>query len=144
MSPAYPADQVTPPKDRKLLGLYLYPHTTLFTTDTESHLCSTVLGRPEFHDDDGNPAWPDNWMSRPRNCRVNALDLSIVSVFHFGWHNRAVPGSWIYNNAHYYPPLLLEDRIDQLALPLLEGLAGRDGRSAVPDLVSITAGFWDT
>ena len=83
-------------------------------------------------------------MSRPQNCRILPLDLSIVFIFHFGWHDDPVPGTWLYSNAHFYPPALLEDRIDQVAVAILEGLADRDGRSAVPDLVSVTAGFWDT
>ena len=95
-------------------------------------------------DNHGHLTWPDVWMSRPLSCHVHQLDFSIVSVFHFGWHNKPEPGTWLYGNTHFYPPLLLEDRIDQIAIPILHALANRDGRSAVPDLVSITAGFWDT
>ena len=104
-----------------------------------------VLGNEEeYRDADGHPPWPDNWMSRPSNCRVKALDLSIVYMFHFGWHDDPEPGTWLYRNSHWYPPGLVEDRVDQVAIPVLRALANRDGRSEVPDLVSITAGFWDT
>jgi len=84
------------------------------------------------------------WQSRPISCRVQTLDLSIVSVFHFGWHDKTTPGTWLYSNTHFHPPLRVEDRVDQVAIPVLRALANRDGRSEVPDLVSITAGFWDT
>lgn len=46
------------------------------------------------------------------------------------------------HSPHFYPPAQLEDRVDQILLPVLAGLAKVLERSAVPDVISITPGFW--
>lgn len=102
------------------------------------------LSKPYYHDPNGHPAWPDTWLSRPISCLVPRLNLSIVSALHFGFQTEAPEGSWLHDHDHFYPPLGLEERVDGVVVPVLEGLGERDGRGSVPDLVSITAGFWDT
>lgn len=60
-------------------------------------------------------------------------------MFHYGFRDRT---AFIVGHPHYYPPAKLEDRFDQIVLPLLASLADTHSRSAVPDLVSVTPGFW--
>ena len=62
-----------------------------------------------------------------------------MNVFHYGFRERT---AFIDNHPHGYPPFQLEDRFDQILLPLLSSLAAQHGRSAVPDVFSVTSGFW--
>ena len=88
---------------------------------------------------DGRQTWPNNEQSRPWVCRVEALDLLLFNTFHFGFRDKT---NFIVGHPHYYPPAKLEDRFDQVVLPLLANLATKYNRSAVPDLMSVTSGFW--
>lgn len=70
---------------------------------------------------------------------VPSLDLVLLSVFHYGFRPRT---AMIDHHPHFYPPGQLEDRFDQIALPILSTLAAAHDRAAVPDLVSISPGLW--
>lgn len=64
----------------------------------------------------------------------------MTNIFTYGFRERT---AFIDHHPHFYPPGQLEDRVDQVLIPVLEGLAQAYGRkSAVPDLVSVTPGFW--
>ncbi len=80
-----------------------------------------------------------NEQSRPWVCRVEALDLLLLNTFHYGFRDRT---DFIVGHPHYYPPAKLEDRFDHVVLPLLANLAKKYDRAAVPDLMSVTSGFW--
>ncbi|KAL8286555.1 hypothetical protein RQP46_004572 [Phenoliferia psychrophenolica] len=74
-----------------------------------------------------NRSWtPDYDQSRPHICHIPSYNIRVVSVFHFGFQDLT---DWLLNYYHYYPPTI----------------AKGDGyeSTAVPDLVSVSTGFWD-
>ncbi|GAA6006474.1 hypothetical protein JCM11491_004975 [Sporobolomyces phaffii] len=90
----------------------------------------------------GKREWP-NWLqSRPWVCHVPKLNFRIVNVFHYGFQEADYDNGYIMTHPHFYPPASVEERFDQIVVPLMEGLATKYNVSAVPDIVSITAGFW--
>ncbi|KAL8280436.1 hypothetical protein RQP46_007084 [Phenoliferia psychrophenolica] len=83
--------------------------------------------------------WPDNPQSRPHICHVFRLNLRFVNVFHYGFRGYT---HWMAMHPHYYPPASIEDRLDQIVIPLLANIAKQYNTSPVPDIVSIAPGFW--
>lgn len=89
--------------------------------------------------------------------------MRIINIFHYGFRDRT---KMIEYHPHFYPPARVEgssfyisalasrrtrspcaspdltDRIDQIAVPLVEGLARMYNTSTRPDLFSMTPGYW--
>ncbi|KAL8278425.1 hypothetical protein RQP46_009115 [Phenoliferia psychrophenolica] len=86
-----------------------------------------------------NTEWPDNFQSRPFICHLYHLELRVVNVFHYGFRAKT---DWIMSHPHYYPPATMEDRFDQIVIPLLQNIADKYKISPVPDVVSVAPGFW--
>ncbi|KZO93833.1 hypothetical protein CALVIDRAFT_529306 [Calocera viscosa TUFC12733] len=86
-------------------------------------------------------------MSRPRVCYIPEWDFAIVSIFHWGMDDT----DYWRTKDQYNPPGLLEQRMQVIAIPLLERLAlpetegglAPHARSAVPDLIEISSTLWD-
>ncbi|KDE08076.1 hypothetical protein MVLG_01776 [Microbotryum lychnidis-dioicae p1A1 Lamole] len=87
----------------------------------------------------GAREWPEFDQSRPYICHVGHLGLRILSVFHYGFRGRT---KMIESHPHFYPPATIEERFDQIVVPLVHNLAAKHNVSATPDLVSFTPGYW--
>ncbi|KAM0754850.1 hypothetical protein T439DRAFT_321902 [Meredithblackwellia eburnea MCA 4105] len=87
----------------------------------------------------GKREWtPDYDQSRPYVCHIQALNLRIVSVFHFGFQSIS---DWLLN--YYHPPTTAIERFDSIFVPLLENLGDAYDTSRIPDVVTFSTGFWD-
>ncbi|GAA6033461.1 hypothetical protein JCM8097_001409 [Rhodosporidiobolus ruineniae] len=86
--------------------------------------------------EDGGDTWPDYGQSRPYICRVERLNFTTVSVFHYGFTPEE---AWLRNSPHFYPPSALTSRFTSIVLPLLHSLFGDAG----PSVFSFAPGFWD-
>ncbi|GAA5863720.1 hypothetical protein JCM8547_003700 [Rhodosporidiobolus lusitaniae] len=87
----------------------------------------------------GEREWPNFSSSRPHVCHIEKLNFRILNVFHYGFED-ATPA--LLNHGHYYPPSSVEDRFDQVLVPLMRGLAQKYGSSPIPDILSVSPGFW--
>ncbi|GAA6038793.1 hypothetical protein JCM8097_002893 [Rhodosporidiobolus ruineniae] len=89
--------------------------------------------------------WPAVPFGQPHICHLRKYNFRVVSVFQFGVDDE---DEWLTKMNHFYPPGGLEDRFDQILLPLLENIAHerseKEGRpvSPIPDLLSFTSTFW--
>ncbi|KAM0751854.1 hypothetical protein T439DRAFT_220717 [Meredithblackwellia eburnea MCA 4105] len=83
--------------------------------------------------------WPSYDQSRPYICHVDTLNLRILNVFHYGFRGYT---KWISTHPHYYPPAAIEDRFDQILVPLMKTISQTYGVPEVPDILSIAPGFW--
>ncbi|GAA5931542.1 uncharacterized protein JCM15063_001497 [Sporobolomyces koalae] len=133
--------------------------------DHNDHFCGFLSGRHEMISSDhplsppqpegeelppegyknaftGRREWPDNLQSRPWVCHIDSLGLRILNVFHYGFQSRDFDNGYIATHAHFYPPATVEERFDQIVMPIVKGLAEQYGASPVPDLFSIAPGFW--
>ncbi|GAA6011103.1 hypothetical protein JCM10207_005497 [Rhodosporidiobolus poonsookiae] len=80
--------------------------------------------------------WPDFGQSRPYVCRVERLNFTTLSVFHYGFTEE---NDWLRNSPHFYPPSALEARFTGIVQPLITSLFGPAG----PTVFSVSGGFWD-
>ncbi|GAA6001062.1 hypothetical protein JCM10207_007395 [Rhodosporidiobolus poonsookiae] len=87
----------------------------------------------------GAREWPNYGQSRPYVCHVEALNFRILNVFHYGFRNAT---DFIEHHPHYYPPATVEDRLDQIVVPLIRSLSENFGTSPTPDILSVAPGFW--
>ncbi|BGP38093.1 hypothetical protein JCM10449v2_002020 [Rhodotorula kratochvilovae] len=94
---------------------------------------------PADHNLTGDGRWPNFEQSRPFVCHVASLNFRFLSVFHYGFEDQT---DFITYHPHFYPPARLEDRFDQIVLPLVASLSGHYGTSPIPSLVSLAPGFW--
>ncbi|GAA5925121.1 uncharacterized protein JCM15063_004927 [Sporobolomyces koalae] len=77
--------------------------------------------------------------SRPSVCHVAEYDLTIVSAFHFGLVNRVeIERETLLDDANFYPPVALEDRLTHIVLPILHSL-----NRTRPDLIEFSTGSYD-
>lgn len=81
----------------------------------------TKPGHPYWAQDDipDKSAWKPNQYSErsfPTICHVESVDLFIMNVFHFGLDEEDY-FTW---KDQYGPPYTVEERIEQIALPLIE------------------------
>ncbi|GAA5865960.1 hypothetical protein JCM8547_002897 [Rhodosporidiobolus lusitaniae] len=83
--------------------------------------------------------WPNYAQSRPFVCHIDKFNFRILNVFHYGFRPLT---DMIQGHPHFYPPALVEDRFDQIIIPLVANLAAKYGTSPVPDILSIAPGFW--
>ncbi|GAA6027093.1 hypothetical protein JCM8097_006106 [Rhodosporidiobolus ruineniae] len=87
----------------------------------------------------GERKWPNYHQSRPFVCHVHSLDFRVLNVFHYGFRGET---DFIVHHPHFYPPASVEDRFDQIVVPLMSALSTKYGVSAVPSILSIAPGFW--
>ncbi|KWU46546.1 hypothetical protein RHOSPDRAFT_32003 [Rhodotorula sp. JG-1b] len=87
----------------------------------------------------GERTWLQNGQSRPWICHIPQLDTRIINVFHFGFQDVS---DFLLSSPHYYPPARIEDRFDQIVVPLVAAVAKQYGSNPIPDLVSVAPGFW--
>ncbi|GAA5872536.1 hypothetical protein JCM3774_006846 [Rhodotorula dairenensis] len=87
----------------------------------------------------GDRSWLQNGQSRPWICHIPQLDLRILNVFHFGFQDLS---EFLLNSPHYYPPARIEDRFDQIVVPLVASVAKHYGSNPIPDMLSVAPGFW--
>ncbi|KAL7004444.1 hypothetical protein EMMF5_005995 [Cystobasidiomycetes sp. EMM_F5] len=82
------------------------------------------------------PAWRPNGQSPhsyPRICHIRSIDLMLVNIFHFGLDE----DGFFSTKDQYGPPYTTEERIKQIAMPLVEKI----GRPV--DIVEFGTGLWD-
>ncbi|SGY38935.1 BQ5605_C003g02105 [Microbotryum silenes-dioicae] len=87
-------------------------------------LCSRVPGAIE-HGTDGHHIW---------TCSLPSLGTHFVLLFHYGLMREEET----YRAPHDQLPNLVEQRVDQVLLSMLQGLS-----PSVPSLVIFQSGFWD-
>ncbi|GAA96459.1 uncharacterized protein L969DRAFT_87452 [Mixia osmundae IAM 14324] len=79
--------------------------------------------------------------SRPYVCHVQSFNLTLVNLHMFGvasfqeFKDQDV-GSF-FRDRHYYPPMVTEDKLNEVFLPLLANI----GRPI--DLIEFSTGYWD-
>ncbi|GAA6048912.1 hypothetical protein JCM3770_007115 [Rhodotorula araucariae] len=94
---------------------------------------------PAGHNITGGRTWPNYEQSRPFICHVVSLNFRFLNVFHYGFEEQT---DFITYHPHFYPPARLEDRFDQIVLPLVASISAHYGTSPIPSLVSVAPGFW--
>ncbi|GAA6059413.1 hypothetical protein JCM10212_003645 [Sporobolomyces blumeae] len=90
----------------------------------------------------GKREWPNWFQSRPYVCHIPQLNLRILNVFHYGFQPVDFDDSYITTHPHFYPPGTVEERFDQIVVPLVANVAQKYNTSPVPDVFSVSPGFW--
>ncbi|SCZ89858.1 BZ3500_MvSof-1268-A1-R1_Chr1-3g01621 [Microbotryum saponariae] len=87
-------------------------------------MCSRVPGAVR-HAFDGHLKW---------GCSLPSIGLNFVLLFHYGLMTEDEP----FRDVHDQPPNLIERRVDQILLPMLQ-----DFTPSIPSLIVFQSGFWD-
>lgn len=72
-------------------------------------------------------------------CYYKHFNFRLINVFHYGFRPAT---TYIEMHPHFYPPALIEDRFDDIVVPIMKNVAREHGVSEVPDIVTFTSGFW--
>lgn len=88
----------------------------------------------------GTREWPNFHQSRPFVCHLDALNFHFLNVFHYGFRPET---HFMVHHPHYYPPATIEDRFDQIVVPLAAAVSKEYNLAPAPDIFSITPGFWE-
>ncbi|SCV68147.1 BQ2448_268 [Microbotryum intermedium] len=87
-------------------------------------MCSRVPGAVR-HAFDGHLKWA---------CSLPSIGLNFVLLFHYGLMTEDEP----FRETHDQPPSLIEHRVEEILLPMLQDFAPSD-----PSLIVFQSGFWD-